>query len=179
MKVQMNLRRFMISIHALRGEGDHSRPLRAVRHRIFQSTPSVGRATTLSDPQNMPVKFQSTPSVGRATRYNVIGMGCTNISIHALRGEGDRGGLFFFLSSLYFNPRPPWGGRPQAVAIGSVSKGISIHALRGEGDREYFRLYLIKSYFNPRPPWGGRRWFFHVFLHLQYFNPRPPWGGRR
>ena len=59
-----------ISIHALRGEGDDNpRVLR--RHcPQFLSTPSVGRATCLVRGlrQSLP-GFLSTPSVGRATRF--------------------------------------------------------------------------------------------------------------
>ena len=55
--------------------------------------------------------FQSTPSVGRATMPFSRDSFFLVISIHALRGEGDswyaKGGL----GCLYFNPRPPWGGR--------------------------------------------------------------------
>ena len=56
-----------ISIHALRGEGDAIAPVAAAATLVFQSTPSVGRAT---------VDF----------RHFVI---VKIISIHALRGEGD------------------------------------------------------------------------------------------
>ena len=78
-----------ISIHALRGEGDDGgccasaiwkhfnprppwggRPLLLLFfscRAIFQSTPSVGRATGHGVPVFSPQKFQSTPSVGRAT----------------------------------------------------------------------------------------------------------------
>ena len=55
--------------------------------------------------------FQSTPSVGRATMYLKFYRMTENISIHALRGEGDR--------ALTANPH---------------QTDISIHALRGEGD---------------------------------------------
>ena len=56
-----------ISIHALRGEGDNIKPYAVGFMSVFQSTPSVGRATiTLAD----------------NTEYRLI-------SIHALRGEGD------------------------------------------------------------------------------------------
>ena len=58
------------------------------------------------------IAFLSTPSVGRATltvhRFSLLPL----ISIHALRGEGDR-----------------------SVLDGGQSSEISIHALRGEGDR--------------------------------------------
>ena len=33
------------------------------------------------------------------------------ISIHALRGEGDRRMIAAHIISKNFNPRPPWGGR--------------------------------------------------------------------
>ena len=81
-------------------------------------------------------------------------------------------------SLQYFNPRPPCGGRRQALrrlprvfafqstpSVGRATwcksasrrhNSISIHALRGEGD--FISIILIpgKKYFNPRPPWGGR-----------------------
>ena len=34
----------------------------------------------------------------------------------------------------HFNPRPPWGGRPEAAQTADKYLHISIHALRGEGD---------------------------------------------
>ena len=57
----------------------------------FQSTPSVGRATSASISAYNPMSaFQSTPSVGRATQGSAIeDPGTDEISIHALRGEGD------------------------------------------------------------------------------------------
>ena len=57
-------------------------------------------------------KFQSTPSVGRATNNNEKNKKYSNISIHALRGEGDVLPLPGKPKYPYFNPRPPWGGRP-------------------------------------------------------------------
>ena len=59
----------------------------------------------------------------------------TQISIHALRVEGD---LIFKQRldvALHFYPRPPGGGRPAAVADPSAALAISIHALRVEGDK--------------------------------------------
>ena len=81
---------------------------------LFQSTPSVGRATgeTYCDKCRPAEKFQSTPSVGRATiRLAVIYIE-VDISIHALRGEGDGA----------------------VIPLGETYCAISIHALRGEGD---------------------------------------------
>ena len=57
------------------------------------------------------------------------------ISIHALRGEGDNSGSYACGGDKYFNPRPPWGGRrvPHDILV-LTARTISIHALRGEGD---------------------------------------------
>ena len=124
--------------------------------------------------------FQSTPSVGRATpKEPTEPTPRTKISIHALRGEGDRTAFPPKLEDHYFNPRPPWGGRRYS---------------RSSSPR-------IQD-FNPRPPWGGRlipprrkprmagfqstpsvgrATFVRIdVLHdFNDFNPRPPWGGRQ
>ena len=104
--------RVEISIHALRGEGD-DRVLNLTATKLtFQSTPSVGRATLIFGIASQTILFQSTPSVGRATDPNIqhkhdkkfqstpsVGRATFNrlhdgdyflISIHALRGEGDK-----------------------------------------------------------------------------------------
>ena len=104
-------KRLEISIHALRGEGDvrHRRQVEFCRlfqstpsvgratspadvffsRRTFQSTPSVGRATRKNSNSDKEERFQSTPSVGRATRCESKRFIIYFISIHALRGEGD------------------------------------------------------------------------------------------
>ena len=58
-------------------------------------------------------RFLSTPSVGRATHIRQH-IGCTvDISIRALRGEGDKTAAVRCHKQLDFYPRPPWGGRPR------------------------------------------------------------------
>ena len=59
--------------------------------------------------------------------------GCC-ISIHALRGEGDKESKSDKTDTKHFNPRPPWGGRQEDSGHSAISAAISIHALRGEGD---------------------------------------------
>ena len=133
--IQTTRRQSHISIHALRGEGDVAFENDTPVIVAFQSTPSVGRATIdLMRKTEVKDEFQSTPSVGRATKINSTCIAEIIISIHALRGEGDsiiiittnakfkisihalRGeGDDFDVAGthvhLYFNPRPPWGGR--------------------------------------------------------------------
>ena len=57
-----------------------------------------------------------------------------NISIHALREEGDPVGVDRGILPCDFNPRPPRGGRLLLHCRRCRSSCISIHALREEGD---------------------------------------------
>ena len=146
----------VISIHALRGEGDHISRLFIRYHRYFNPRPPWGGRPDEEERSAKHLLFQSTPSVGRATNKHYEGYQLLNISIHALRGEGDEGnGLrndtlnisihalrgegddilaFVRPCDFYFNPRPPWGGRPLLRHTCYKNEEISIHALRGEGD---------------------------------------------
>ena len=56
------------------------------------------------------------------------------ISIHALREEGDPEKVWEGKPNEYFYPRPPRGGRPVLHKVERVVGLISIHALREEGD---------------------------------------------
>ena len=127
-------RRELISIHALREEGD-----------------KVKLELTY-----LMIEFLSTPSARRATIFPGFLAILTAISIHALREEGDsrypgvmrkfhyfyprpprggRPGRRRWLSMPYnFYPRPPRGGRPGAYLPRRSGCQISIHALREEGD---------------------------------------------
>ena len=58
-----------------------------------------------------------------------------NISIHALREEGDKTQTQSTRRPTHFNPRPPRGGRPIGQFTMKCLIDISIHALREEGDR--------------------------------------------
>ena len=100
------------------------------------------------------------------------------ISIHVPRVEDDRYSHREFDIVVYFNPRPPCGGRrrPDAAVAGwkiisihvprveddqkrhcpSKAKEISIHVPRVEDDLAVAKLDARWSYFNPRPPCGGR-----------------------
>ena len=170
-----------ISIHALRGEGDEAanrsspplpyfnprppwggrlkRATSYAAHSVFQSTPSVGRATIGAHLLHfISFLFQSTPSVGRATAVPTrLSSIVIMISIHALRGEGDVIS-FIFRSRIQLFQSTPSVGR-------ATSRARSI--------------FEVPKDFNPRPPWGGRRALKFARRQQSYFNPRPPWGGRR
>ena len=150
---------FVISIHALREEGDKLMYSILLPAASFLSTPSARRATCCAGCRILrscnfyprPPRggrlyppgqswqhfslFLSTPSARRATGCFVQLCRNRNISIHALREEGDRADSVIF---------------PE-------QKVISIHALREEGDPRPALMRWISIYFYPRPPRGGRR----------------------
>ena len=78
--------------------------------------------------------FLSTPSARRATRKDLYRSSSGEISIHALREEGDCPQMPSLCGSAYFYPRPPRGGRPSLAFSLLCNREISIHALREEGD---------------------------------------------
>ena len=109
------------------------------------------------------------------------------ISIHALREEGDvgrycqkllpadfyprppRGGRLLLTYTLpdntgYFYPRPPRGGRPYVLKDVDLEDVISIHALREEGDDGMCVKQQPWRNFYPRPPRGGRLLFLQCRL---------------
>ena len=147
---------------------------------IFLSTPSARRATESSASRVMALEFLSTPSARRATRRRQRGHTHAEISIHALREEGD-GRAQGRLSGIEdFYPRPPRGGRQDVKARGLPSPDISIHALREEGDRWTPATQRSAGDFYPRPPRGGRRKSPRMQPKSSAdFYPRPPRGGRR
>ena len=126
----------LISIHALREEGD----LRKFGQKIFIHG------------------FLSTPSARRATNCRYAIHDDWQISIHALREEGDLRVFHIRLGTLRnFYPRPPRGGRREYNIWNMLTSSISIHALREEGD-----VYVSHGSprcidFYPRPPRGGRQ----------------------
>ena len=169
----------IISIHALREEGDLLFMTGFSKTMQFLSTPSARRATPEARPRH-PARW---------------------ISIHALREEGDLVQRSGNPNRIDFYPRPPRGGRPQIAffkAAGSLF--LSTPSAR-RATRFLLCLPLVKLYFYPRPPRGGRlpsrchsQRPFCISIHALReegdrrcaaacgdagnFYPRPPRGGR-
>ena len=124
----------MISIHALREEGDVASTATSPTNSPFLSTPSARRATGVFSfcQQILTISIHALREEGDipAARFVVV----CRISIHALREEGDIKALYRICDKNDFYPRPPRGGRPYQASAGSFTKAISIHALREEGD---------------------------------------------
>ena len=170
----------VISIHALREEGDAcTHPVFDVAI-VFLSTPSARRATSGDNTQSLPICdfYPRPPRGGRPSAFPPGRPGC-RISIHALREEGDSrsaavcAAIMRFLSTPSARRATRRGRSPGAFIY------ISIHALREEGDLSLIPLGVVHSYFYPRPPRGGRRHAGRRNHHLHRdFYPRPPRGGR-
>ena len=103
----------VISIHALRAEGDIS------LRRVEEGEPNISiHALRAEGDKDYPAiikgagLFLSTPSVRRATQE------LQKITLY----------------KKYFYPRPPCGGRPSCPWWSRRATTISIHALRAEGD---------------------------------------------
>ena len=146
----------MISIHALREEGDAGHGARHGGQPIsIHALREEGDVPT-SRPKRTARVFLSTPSARRATHPGCRSSFFSAISIHALREEGDSILCMCYSPGAYFYPRPPRGGRQvheamdkyideflstpsarratHAVQLVAEVKRISIHALREEGD---------------------------------------------
>ena len=152
----------IISIHALREEGDVLCAANDGGRQYFYPRPPRGGRQDRQSAFLTTAIFLSTPSARRATGSPERVPDHRNISIHALREEGDSAGAVVPAFLLYFYPRPPRGGRRLIAKIGSLIisflstpsarratdtsmgvytlRAISIHALREEGDGKHLRL---------------------------------------
>ena len=214
----------MISIHALRGEGDESIGARLETRPSFQSTPSVGRAT-FPQPACRSNHSYFNPRPPWGGRLSPVAVGRNLFYFNPRPPWGGRPRhISFRHQAENFNPRPPWGGRrmPRTAArwlkifqstpsVGRATYGfalrrgnrcISIHALRGEGDKIMPKTTILDLIFQSTPSVGratmpksaancwqilfqstpsvGRAtiWLKQARRLMRYFNPRPPWGGR-
>ena len=151
----------------------HTRPC------YFYPRPPRGGRLRCRATSDSSARFLSTPSARRATSLFQLAQLFLDISIHALREEGDALDSGAVPMTKDFYPRPPRGGRlalrltvfvvvtflstPSARRATALTwvlyppDGISIHALREEGDRPGNRPAEGRRNFYPRPPRGGRR----------------------
>ena len=102
-----------------------------------------------------------------------------DISIHALREEGDRLPRKPSPADCYFYPRPPRGGRPHYMAFGVAHVPISIHALREEGDLLTRLPVLLRTISIHALREEGDWQVDGTTGRLENFYPRPPRGGRQ
>ena len=147
-----------ISIHALREEGDLLHGVHLLCGVYFYPRPPRGGRLINGFQMAQVQLFLSTPSARRATVIDGNNAVSYEISIHALREEGDLPLELALTLICDFYPRPPRGGRPaqrgkssdwrlflstpsarratSRRSPGRLRTTISIHALREEGDHD-------------------------------------------
>ena len=169
----------------------------------FNPRPPRGGRRLIAAAHCFAVKFQSTPSARRATKAIQLSVNAGDISIHALREEGDFMCTGFPTWFRNFNPRPPRGGRRQQKSLTQPIQPFQStpSARRATGwPSQTFSLPLkfqstpsarratcrrrlcppLLLHFNPRPPRGGRPHVLYTIMPQPHdFNPRPPRGGRQ
>ena len=125
---------------------------------VFLSTPSGWRATSALQPQCTFTVFLSTPSGWRATWEIAAAMKMYNISIHALRVEGDES-LSRSLSARARFLSTPSGWRAtlsaRAYSNNTVTFLSTPSGWRATSSTQHSTQHRV--YFYPRPPGGGRR----------------------
>ena len=169
----------MISIHALREEGDRHRwPHRDVCRDFYPRPPRGGRPGSLSEPHR-PVLFLSTPSARRATviafSYAILQEFLSTPSVRrATKGNGH--GLLpeRFLST-------PSARRATWHQYGaSVHQSISIHALREEGDGSSpIKFHARRGFLSTPSARRATKLPPRKRSSQKNFYPRPPRGGRQ
>ena len=125
-----------------------------------------------------------------------------NISIHALRGEGDRDSKKAKKVKATFQSTPSVGRATLILTHSTITRRFQSTPSVGRATKTLQFQANRKSHFNPRPPWGGRqvsplcRYVDVLFQSTPSvgratpynadnattgtnFNPRPPWGGRQ
>ena len=170
---------------------------------LFLSTPSARRATTESGRNHLKNQFLSTPSARRATSGRTCRVQEIEISIHALREEGDRcAPQSRARCRSYFYPRPPRGGRQLNQYASSEADAFLSTPSARRATLLHGGKTTVRAYFYPRPPRGGRPgpesvngkncgisihalreegdspWAIRPARN-PYFYPRPPRGGRQ
>ena len=108
----------MISIHALREEGDKAVPEGSAHRRNFYPRPPRGGRLCVERPgiQGRHYFYPRPPRGGRLRVY-AYAQSAGTISIHALREEGDTAPVQPGVGYKYFYPRPPRGGRQPGRCI--------------------------------------------------------------
>ena len=100
----------------------------------FYPRPPRGGRPKISPNRTSPRKFLSTPSARRATYRDAKSEPSMDISIHALREEGDCTAFSTNSSSRLFLSTPSARRATLRKGLGVQHQRISIHALREEGD---------------------------------------------
>ena len=167
-----------ISIHALRGEGDSPWPWRWKAWYFLNPRPPWGGRRPASERAAEAVIFQSTPSVGRATtQAHPAPSKTTYFNPRPPWGGRPRQGDSLS-GRLAFQSTPSVGRATFVSQTNRLFGAFQSTPSVGRATKQTERACPCPTDFNPRPPWGGRHERSNQKHGTQHFNPRPPWGGR-
>ena len=154
---QLLLLDLVISIHALREEGDFSSHMDANRALNFYPRPPRGGRRGRSSNAQCPSK----------------------ISIHALREEGDTIQSVDKTSTQSFLSTPSARRATRYFSAATSSRHSFLSTPSARRATQFFdHRDFIQHDFYPRPPRGGRPQMSPACPSISYFYPRPPRGGR-
>ena len=113
---ELQVNALIISIHALREEGDHAPGLHCPGSRYFYPRPPRGGRQLEYEgfTASQAISIHALREEGDGITIDITN--CTDISIHALREEGDPSFSIEISRGFYFYPRPPRGGRQISLA---------------------------------------------------------------
>ena len=194
--------RITISIHALREEGDAAPDGVFLFLSHFYPRPPRGGRHIVEINEHIRKLFLSTPSARRAT-CALQGL-CQNhreISIHALREEGDHGKQLINAHPRIFLSTPSARRATSSVVLPPCAFQFLSTPSARRATVDLADFHHPAENFYPRPPRGGRPTIrqqpgryakflstpsarratsrFRIFLHSgEHFYPRPPRGGR-
>ena len=167
-----------ISIHALREEGDPAHAEDKADSLYFYPRPPRGGRHTVVRPHGLHLQFLSTPSARRATP-KIVSPLSQNANFYPRPPRGGRqSNAKSYADAQLFLSTPSARRATSSPALTSLICDISIHALREEGDCIIKAKRANSMYFYPRPPRGGRRSRCSPAVTDRHFYPRPPRGGR-
>ena len=147
----------MISIHALREEGD-------------------GKTAGFDKPKN---DFNPRPPRGGRHYYFFCPDRILWISIHALREESDRTTGSWHIDQHHFNPRPPRGGRHDDSHVENLLREFQSTPSARRATLNNGRFHSLAFAFQSTPSARrATRRSLSTACSRPYFNPRPPRGGR-
>ena len=138
-----------------RGGRPRSRSSKTTEHYFYPRPPRGGRRPTWED-ITQKVNFYPRPPRGGRPRLDVVVPDPADISIHALREEGDARSRSSTGRPTNFYPRPPRGGRRAGVSVFLIPWLFLSTPSARRATLCRPELDPAGEYFYPRPPRGGR-----------------------
>ena len=156
MRTQLTPKRFSISIHSLRMEGDISTTPHVRRPKHFNPLPPHGGRHDAFLKETFYNDFNPLPPHGGRRQGNFLRNDLESISIHSLRMEGDSVRTVQRTAGEYFNPLPPHGGRHTTRPRNDLWWTFQSTPSAWRETCRRISACPVHRYFNPLPPHGGR-----------------------